>query len=332
MLNCSMEALEQALERFTRERPIYQRLAESTAEELRGICDGAAIHCRASGRAKDIRSYHTKVLEKAYADPWGDVSDKAGARLIFDSAADVDSARYAIHLALGSRVLAIEDKRSFSSPERLGYSGVHMQVMAMDNGNAYECEVQLRTGAQDLWSTMSHRYLYKPVIELPSAVQHAAYRLVAIVELFDEELQRIADQATAPHDDAPSALQPILSDHYLQIAHAPSNRRVGQEILAAISSTFTSDEIANYEAIIEGFIDAEGQGLVHLYEEYGPHSAVAYLPSYLLFSQAESLALLERLSVRRHLVANAWRQSDLPWTYLETLATAAGLALPVDDR
>jgi ppGpp synthetase/RelA/SpoT-type nucleotidyltranferase len=299
---------------------------------MRQICDDAAIHCRASGRAKDIRSYHTKVLEKGYTDPWGDVSDKAGARVIFDSGADVDRARDAIVSALGPRVLTIEDKRDFLSPTTLGYSGVHLQVQTMDDGGLYECEVQLRTGAQDLWSTMSHKYLYKPVVELPAGVQHAAYRLVAIVELFDEELQRIADEAIAADAATPSALMPILADRYLQIAHAPSNRRIGREILAAIESTFTPDEVRNYAAILELFVGAEGERLVHLYRDYGPHSAVAYLPSYVLFSQAESLAILERLSVKKHLLATAWRQSSLPWAYLDSLASAAGLTLPVDDN
>lgn len=331
MLNCSVEALEQALARFSQERESFKSIAEAVAAELQEICDNASLPCRVSGREKDIRSYHTKVIEKGYADPWADVTDKAGARVILDSAGDVDRARDIIVEQLGERVLRVEDKRSVSSPDRLGYSGVHLQVIAELRGEAYECEVQLRTAAQDLWAKMSHKALYKPYVELPVDLQHAAYRLVAIVELFDEELQRIATHLSSDEGDLASRIIPIVEGSFLALAHAPSNRRLGKQILDALAPTFEPEEIDSYAEILTAYIAAEGDDLARVYREYGPHSAVAYLPDYLLFSQAESLAVIERLASKKHAVADAWRRSGLPWSYLATLAAVAGLPLPDEE-
>lgn len=331
MLSCSVDALEQALARFNEERATFKVVAEAVAAELQEICDEAALACRVTGREKDIRSYHTKVIEKGYTDPWGDVTDKAGARVILESAGDVDRARDVIVRALGARVLSEEDKRIVSSPDRLGYSGVHIQVSAELGGESYECEVQLRTAAQDLWATMSHKALYKPYVELSPDVQHAAYRLVAIVELFDEELQRISAQMRSDEGDLASRIIPIVEGPFLTLAHAPSNRRLGRQILDALAPAFAPEEIDNYAEILTAYIAAEGHDLASVYREYGPHSAVAYIADYLLFSQAESLAVIERLASKKHAVAEAWRGSGLPWSYLATLAAVTGLQLPDED-
>ncbi len=328
MLSCSVEALEQALARFNKEREIFKGVAEQAAAELQQICDAAALPCRVSGREKDIRSYHTKVIEKGYADPWRDVTDKAGARVILENASDVDRARDVISQTLGRRILREEDKRVVSSPDRLGYSGVHLQIEVGLEGESYECEVQLRTAAQDLWATMSHKALYKPYVELAPDVQHAAYRLVAIVELFDEELQRISAQMRSEEGDLASRIIPIVEGPFLTLAHAPSNRRLGRQILDALAPTFTVEEVDNYADILTAYIASEGSALANVYREYGPHSAVAYIADYLLFSQAESLAVIERLASKKHAVAAAWLASGLPWSYLATLAAVTGLHLP----
>lgn len=328
MLNCSPEALEQALARFAREHDVYESIAETVADEARRACDAAGISCRASGRAKDARSFHKKVIEKRYADPWNDVTDKAGARLILPSASDVDRAVDAIRSAFGPQVIRVEDKRNILSPSTLGYSGVHLQISVSRASDTYECELQLRTGAQDLWSTMSHEYLYKPVVDLPPMIQHAAYRLVGIMELFDEETERIIRYAEEAAGTTAARLIPSLEGHYLTLAHSPSSRQVGRMIIDAISTTFEQADIDDYADILDAFVIRHRTDLEKLYSDYGPHSAVAYLPTYVLFGQAESLAILERLSTKRHALAAAWSTAGMPRAYLEAVASAAGYDLP----
>ena len=124
-------------------------------------------------------------------------------------------------------------------------------------------------------------------------------------------------------------LVPLLEGHYLALAHSPSSsRRVGRMIIDAISTTFEQADIDNYADILDAFVIGHRTDLETLYSDYGPHSAVAYLPTYVLFGQAESLAIFERLSTKRHALAAAWSTAGMPRTYLEAVASAAGYDLP----
>jgi ppGpp synthetase/RelA/SpoT-type nucleotidyltranferase len=319
-----------AVARFVRERPKYSDAAESVGRELQMLADGAQIRARLSSRAKDVRSFHKKILEKDYRDPWSDVTDKAGVRLILEEARDVDRLAELVTSTLGDRLLRVEDRRSQKNPEQLGYSGVHLQIVSNGGSDGLEVEVQLRTGAQDLWSVVSHRLLYKPAVELPAAAKHAAYRLVTLVELFDEEVARLS--ALSEELGQPKAVERQLLDaaegFYLELAHSPSSRPIGERLLEAIRPAYGEEEWPAAVDLLRAFVDAEKPRLRRLYSEYGPHGPLGYLPDYLLFGQAESLLLLERLERRRHAVVAAWGASGLPPTYLSTLADAAGISLP----
>lgn len=322
--------LSAAVARFAEARSRYAQAAELVRREIQSIADGARIRARTSCRAKDVRSFHKKIIEKGYRDPWVDVTDKAGVRVILDVAGDVDRLAVLIQAALGDRVLRLEDKRMPGSPDRLAYSGVHVQAISDGGPEALEVEVQLRTGAQDLWSVVSHRLLYKPVVEMPAAAQHAAYRLVTLVELFDEEVERISVLAEELVQRLPveERLLEVAEGHYLELAHSPSNRAIGQRLVGVLRATYEDHEWSSSIELLEAFVNAERSRLTRLFSEYGPHGPLGYVPDYLLFGQAESLVILERLEARRHAVVGAWRGSGLPHTYLATLAEAAGVALP----
>jgi hypothetical protein len=287
--------------------------------------------CTVTARAKDVRSFHKKILAKRYNDPWRQMTDKAGVRAVVHKAKDVDRLLELLKQEFGADIISVEDKRQVLNPELLAYSGIHVQVVAeqeTDDYEAIECEVQLRTAAQDAWSIVSHQLLYKPLLELPTQVQHSIYRLVALVELFDVEVQRVMDLLpTLPGAEVLDLLD-IAESRFLSLAHSPSNKEVSIQILRAVAGSIDTSERQNYATLLDAFIDSERDKLTQLFEEYGAHSVVSYVPSYLLFGQAESLILLERLTAKPHALVALWRANDLPEEYLEALAGAAGIALP----
>lgn len=319
------------MERFSKERPRYEEAAKEVAKRVQEAADEAEIKCTVTPRAKDVRSFHKKIFARGYADPWEDVTDKAGVRAVVSSAREVDELQDRIQLEFGSDLLRVEDKRQVTDPAKLAYSGLHVQVIAQHETNdheAIECEIQLRTAAQDAWSIVSHRLLYKPVLSLPPKLQHAMYRLVALVEMFDEEVQRIIDELPNLPGSEVVDLLDIAEGKFLSLAHSPSNSEVSLIILQAIAGSIDEAERANYEALLTAFVDSEHDRLEELYKQYGAHSVVSYVPSYLLFGQAESLILLERLNTRPHALAQHWSDSGLPEEYLDSLAGAAGVDVP----
>lgn len=325
------ELVSEAVTRFEDNHSRYHEAAKAMADRIQSIADGARIMCTISHRAKDIRSFHKKIIVKEYASPWTDVTDKCGVRVVVHSPKDVDRLSLAIQAELKDDYLGVEDKRQVLDPDRLGYSGVHIQAVAVpptDDYERIECELQLRTAAQDAWSIVSHHVLYKPLLDLPPSEQHRAYRLVALVEMFDEEVQRILDYLeSAPGTDL-SDLIDVAESYFLPLANSPSNRALSVLVLGAIAGTFTANERANYSEILAFFVSSDEATLKQLYRDYGPHSAVNYVPDYIMFGQAESLILLERLSVAPHKLLGAWTDAGLPHSYLEALAAAAGQPLP----
>jgi hypothetical protein len=278
-----------------------------------------------------VRSLHKKIIVKGYSDPWGDVKDKVGVRAVVQSPRDVNRLRDCLIDKLGDNVLSVEDKRQIANPALLGYGGVHVNVLSAKpspDREPVQCEIQLRTTAQDAWSVVSHQSLYKPMLSLPPELQHAAYRLVALVEMFDEEVQRILDAIpTLPGFEVADLLE-IAEGQFLEVAHSPSDRELSIMVLEAIVATIDKEERQDYGLLLESFVAIEGDRLRALYREYGAHSAASYVPEYVLLGQAESLVVLERLILKPHKLAAAWHTSGLPWLYLEGLAGAAGVALP----
>lgn len=331
MLKCSVSALDSALARFESEYVIYELVAKSFAAEVARICADSAISCRTDGRAKDLISFHSKVIDKGYTDPWEQVTDKAGARIILETAADVDIVTDIISSKLDGRIIRVEDKRQISSPESLGYSGVHVQVWVPHEGNKYECELQIRTAAQDLWSTMSHKVLYKPTVELPAPMQHAAYRLVAIMELFDEELERIVQQSRLNEANPVARVSRVAGPHYLRIARATGSGEKKNMILQNLMSAFDENDVENYEAILGAYLSAEETTLREIYDVHGPTGTSRSLDMHPILDHPESLIILERLSCKKHLLVEAWNRAGLPGRYLTSLADVAGVRLPDSD-
>lgn len=324
------ELVTEAVSRYANEYADYGEVAKKAEEQIRKIADAARIKCSVSARAKDPRSFHKKIIVKKYFEnPYAQVTDKCGVRVVVESPRDVDRLCNALEVELGDQLVHIEDKRVILDPSRLGYSGVHVQTRTTSPTlGEVECEVQLRTAAQDAWSIVSHQILYKPILDLSPDMQHRAYRLVALVEMFDEEVQRLMDATeTAPGSEVADLLA-IAESAYLDLAHSYSNPELSVIVLQGIEGTFSGTERANYSDLLQAFIEAERGKLELLYRQYGPHSEVSYSPDYVLFGQAESVILLERINSKPHLLVAKWRQSGLPDSYLEGLAGAAGMSLP----
>jgi hypothetical protein len=146
--------------------------------------------------------------------------------------------------------------------------------------------------------------------------------------MFDEEVQRVMDFLPSLPGAEFLDLLGVAEDKYLEIAHSPSNKEVGVRILQSIAGSIDPSERAHYAELLEAFVNAEHETLSSLFSDYGPHSAVSYVPSYFLFSQAESLIILERLNTRPFMLVSKWRESGLPYEYLEALAGAAGIPIP----
>ena len=330
-MNATPETVKAAVDRYIAEQFEYEAVAARVVEGINSILDHKHILARVEGRAKDVRSLHKKAFARHYEDPWRETTDKAGVRAVFYEPRHVDEALGAIVAAYGEAILEVEDKRQVLDPKRLDYSGIHVHIAESGDLASKEirrCEVQLRTASQDAWSVVSHRVIYKPVGELSDSMQHAVYRLVALVELFDQEVERITSDPVIRAGEQLNPIMDAVEGHYLELANSPSDRRVSFIIPQALLPCLSEDELAHYPDLLSLFVAAEETYLRTFFKEYGPHSEVSSLPDYLLTTQAESLFILERLWSKKHKLNAVWNESGLPRPYLDAFAAAAGVSLP----
>jgi len=237
-----MTTLTEARRRFAQERPDYRRLAADVEHELQQILAGAGVAGQVTGRAKDLHSFVSKSLRKGYTDPWTQTTDKAGVRITLTREAAIDivvqlvTERYT--------VLEIQDKRrDLLREDKIGYMGVHVQVEVPGQDSvARQCEIQVRTAAQNLWAEMSHELLYKPEARPDAETGRALTRLAVYMETFDEEVNRRVTQLLAAPGYPLERLISAAEQEYYRFATAPGDRALSRRLLEGIGPALPADQ------------------------------------------------------------------------------------------
>ena len=145
-------------------------------------------------RSKTQMGVFTKQLDRSYSDPWAECADFIGARIDLYLSQAIRPASLLPSKVLSITVLDVEDKELTRDPKHLKYGGLHVQIESDEflgpTGQPIQCEVQVRTIAEHTWAETEHKYVYKGPKGLPLSVQRTFARLLALVELMDDELVR----------------------------------------------------------------------------------------------------------------------------------------------
>jgi ppGpp synthetase/RelA/SpoT-type nucleotidyltranferase len=324
----SLDKLQQDWSRYVMVRARFQRASQVVANEVETIAKSAGIPCRVSGREKSPSEFLKKALrkqDKGYLeDPWGRITDKAGARAIVQLEGQIDQLAAAIE-ATGTLPLADQPQDSRKGdPQQLDYTGLHLQVFAppgLDDAERIECELQLRTEAQDLWSSVvSHRFLYKPLVKIPDEIKRSLYRLVALIELFDEEVERAMNTIRKLEGYELYELLDLSERVFLSLSPSPDyDQSLSLQMLSALSPSIPEAELATYPEKLAAFAEERREDLQAVYDQYGPQAGEVDL-RYLLLSQPESVVVLERLTNATGSIEDAWRDAGLPDALLTAVA------------
>ena len=283
------------------------------------------IQCGLRCRTKDVASFLKKALRKGGEDPWEEIRDKAGVRAVVVYDEQVGRVREVIRTCFDVR--QEEDKREWLTPETLGYLGVHFQVVLLDRDvedkpdvKDLECEVQLHTRAQNLWATVSHELLYKAVSDPPGTVKRSIHRLMALLELFDEEVERCRDVALKQPGMEGAKMLAELERHFLRLTARGYDQQLSRQVIDVLRPLFTEGELATYRDRLDAFVASRQEKLQQLYEDYRDDDRNP------LMSQPESLLVFERLDSDKFNLVEAWA-GRLPNTLLESLAAIWGVSV-----
>lgn len=313
-----MTALSEARQRFIAERPAFEALATQVVSEVTKLTRERGVPCIVSGRAKDVASFVGKCFRKGYTDPWAEVTDKAGVRVIVDDPRYIDSVVQMVeeHYEVQGDV---EDKtQELREADKMGYGGVHVRAKMKDGPHVgAECEIQIRTAAQNVWSEMSHKLLYKPGVEPDLDTKRALMRLAVLMEIFDEEVTRRVDQLMSRAGYRIEELINAAEAAFYRFADTPYDRALSRLVIAEIAECLPSGQGEAYVRSLREFADSQEGKLTNIFEKYRNSGAAN------LIHQPESIIVFERLCNNAFELHEAW-DGKLPADELQTLEAIWG--------
>ncbi len=182
-------------------RPDYQQLCTEVEYILRKRLSVSGIEISTiSSRAKTLNSFLEKLQRKKYDDPFKQISDFAGVRVVCLYRNDVVK----IEEIVRSEFFIVEEinKVDELGIDKFGYEAVHFVVRLgesttgarYDNLKMLVCEVQIKTVVQDAWAIIQHHLVYKKESQVPSQLQRKLNSLSGLFDTVDDQFERIRSE------------------------------------------------------------------------------------------------------------------------------------------
>lgn len=187
--------------RFLDARPLYDKLASEVAYSLeRALRTDGIEFSTVSFRAKTLESFLDKAERKGYSDPFAEITDLSGVRVVHLYASDFQRIENVIDKEF--HVTEALDKIAEQGADRFGYGARHfiVQLGEHSSGARYDdlkslfCEIQVRTALQDAWAIISHHLVYKREDDVPTQLRRRINSLAGLLETADDQFERLRDE------------------------------------------------------------------------------------------------------------------------------------------
>ncbi|MCB0538469.1 MAG: (p)ppGpp synthetase [Ignavibacteriae bacterium] len=185
--------------KFNELRPFYIRLAKNIKEALETFMLEANIsYLTVTYRIKDIDSFIEKIERKNYKNPFEDIEDICGLRIICFYQKDVEKICSIINKEFSIKESV--DKEDLLNDDQFGYRSYHFIGKIKKNWleapnyrglEELKAEIQVRTILMHAWAEIEHKLAYKQKIHIPSHLKRKLYRISAKLEEADEQFEDI---------------------------------------------------------------------------------------------------------------------------------------------
>jgi ppGpp synthetase/RelA/SpoT-type nucleotidyltranferase len=197
------DAQPEVIRKFLDLRPNHEKLCEEVTYILKKLLQEKDLEYSAvTWRAKNLDSFCEKLGRKKYDDPFKEVTDLAGVRLVYLYGSD----QVAIEKLIEREFKIIEkvDKIEEVGPEQFGYGALHYLVhlgkrsvgARYDDLKDLVCEIQVRTILQDAWATIAHHLSYKQESDVPKELRRRLNALSGLFETADDQFIQLRDERT----------------------------------------------------------------------------------------------------------------------------------------
>ncbi|MBT2518237.1 RelA/SpoT domain-containing protein [Streptomyces sp. ISL-90] len=302
-------------EAYRAEEANYAEAARTYKTTLRRLLErGGVIDCSVKARAKSAVELYKKQRRKRYEDPWSECPDLVGARIVVPTPGTMSAVVATLKASEEFSTFEIEDQREEAKPNEIRYLGLHVHLgatgVANSRGEPIQCELQVRTIAQDAWSVTDHRYVYKKPIDISDELRRVFNRLLVLTELFDSELQRgveaVSKLATFRCFELSRYLEATLTTLGPPPGDFESTFETTQQLVEA--NLGSPEELRE---LVVDYMEAHIDDVEHVLGEIGPDSPAFDISNHWLTTQGEILVLMALLDKDEYTLGNKLAGSDL---------------------
>lgn len=189
-------------ERYSEELEHLKLALSQWQQKLECLAKPIDPNVQVSGRYKKLQSLLVKAYKKDPENPraWADFGDLVALKVIFPTMAGAESFTQLLLDHSDENGIECSLDRRRPEPDKLEYSSDQFdlsdQTICDSHGQGFKVEVQVRTVVSDAWYMIDHRLRYKNPTELPSNLERRVLRLIALAELFDEEVSSLVNDVS----------------------------------------------------------------------------------------------------------------------------------------
>lgn len=177
----------------------YKKLAENIVDALKILLDEAQVSYLAIDyRIKTFDSFLKKIERKNYTNPFEQMEDICGVRIICYYRSDIEKICSVIDKEFD--ILERQNKESLLEENQFGYRSYHFIVkvrkewLAAPNYKGLDnlkAEIQIRTNLMHTWAEIEHKLEYKKDDDIPTKFKRKFSRISAKLEEADEQFEEL---------------------------------------------------------------------------------------------------------------------------------------------
>ena len=271
----------------------FGRMLESLIDDI--VRELGVVPQNIASRVKDQASVERKL--KLKGDRYSSVAeltDLLGIRVVTYLPDDVDIISNSLYDEFSIDLDNSVDKRVVLEPNQFGYSSVHFVAeLRSDRARLTEYkrfagrkfEIQLRSVLQHAWAEIEHDLGYKSNQGIPDLAKRHFSRLSALLEIADDEFQRLKAELSSYEEDAKervttnratglaldqATLTIAIGSHidYIELDQRVA-RALGRDLQTEIDNRYVSSRVVALQAI--GFTELDS--LTNFIKSYGNYMA-----------------------------------------------------------
>lgn len=310
------------IKKFLDARPQFKQLCSEVEYILKKKVSAAQIETSFLGsRAKTLNSFLEKLNRKSYTDPFNQLDDLAGVRVVCLYSSDISNVIEIIRNEF--EIVQEIDKREELETNKFGYIGNHFIIRLGTNysGTRYDdlrnlrCEIQVRTVVQDAWSIIQHHMVYKKESQVPSNLIRKLNGLAGLFETVDDQfefirmqrdvyLNSIRESKSAPDDFLENELNYDSLVEFMQWRFGETIHEDDREMVSTILDVLKEMDVIKLKDI---------EVLIEKNKEFIELSAKAYLAICREEKPDDESFVWPPITVPVAISANPHWRAKLPW-------------------